>query len=69
MLLVADEPTGNLDSARSHEIMELLVGLNRDTGLTVAMVTHEADIAAYARRTLRFVDGQVEDDGLAEEAA
>ena len=69
MLLVADEPTGNLDSARSHEIMELLAGLNRDTGLTVAMVTHEADIAAYARRTLRFVDGRVEDDGLAEEAA
>jgi putative ABC transport system ATP-binding protein len=69
MLLVADEPTGNLDSARSHEIMELLTGLNRDTGLTVAMVTHEADIAAYARRTLRFVDGRVEDDGFAEEAA
>ncbi len=69
MLLVADEPTGNLDSARSHEIMELLVGLNRDTGLTVAMVTHEADIAAYAQRTLRFVDGRVEDHGLGEEAA
>jgi putative ABC transport system ATP-binding protein len=69
MLLVADEPTGNLDQARSHEIMELLTGLNRDTGLTVAMVTHEADIAAYARRTLRFVDGRVEDDGFAEEAA
>ena len=69
MLLVADEPTGNLDTARSHEIMELLTGLNRETGLTVAMVTHEADVAAYARRTLRFVDGQVEDDGLAEEAA
>jgi len=69
MLLVADEPTGNLDQARSHEIMELLSGLNRDTGLTIAMVTHEADIAAYARRTLRFVDGRVEDDGLAEEAA
>jgi putative ABC transport system ATP-binding protein len=69
ILLVADEPTGNLDSARSHEIMELLTGLNRDTGLTVAMVTHEADIAAYARRTLRFIDGRVEDDGLTEEAA
>jgi len=69
MLLVADEPTGNLDQARSHEIMELLSGLNRDTDLTIAMVTHEADIAAYARRTLRFVDGRVEDDGLAEEAA
>src|SRR5690606_1120570 len=56
-LLVADEPTGNLDTARSHEIMELLTALNRDSGLTVLMVTHEADIAAYAERNVAFLDG------------
>lgn len=69
MLLVADEPTGNLDTARSHEIMELLAGLNRDTGLTITMVTHEADIAAYAHRTLRFVDGRIDDDSFGARAA
>ena len=47
-LLVADEPTGNLDTARSHEIMDLLSRLNEELGLTIVMVTHEADIAAYA---------------------
>ena len=51
-LLVADEPTGNLDTARSHEIMELLTRLNRELGLTIVMVTHEADVAAYAERTI-----------------
>ncbi|HEY4191548.1 MAG TPA: ABC transporter ATP-binding protein [Mesorhizobium sp.] len=61
-LLVADEPTGNLDTARSHEIMELLTRLNTELGLTVVMVTHEADIAAYARRTIRFLDGHVASD-------
>ncbi|MGE0499321.1 MAG: ABC transporter ATP-binding protein [Rhizobiaceae bacterium] len=61
-LLVADEPTGNLDTARSHEIMDLLVGLNEESGLTVVMVTHEADIAAYAQRTVGFLDGNVESD-------
>ncbi len=61
-LLVADEPTGNLDTARSHEIMELLTGLNSELGLTVVMVTHEADIAAYAQRTIRFLDGHVASD-------
>ena len=61
-LLVADEPTGNLDTARSHEIMELLTGLNSELGLTVVMVTHEADIAAYAERTIRFLDGHVASD-------
>src|SRR5690606_19376300 len=59
-LLVADEPTGNLDTARTHEIMDLITGLNRELGLTVVMVTHEADVAAYARRTVRFLDGHVE---------
>lgn len=68
-LLVADEPTGNLDTARSHEIMDLLTGLNRDLGLTIAMVTHESDIADYAERTIRFLDGHIEADSHAIEAA
>jgi putative ABC transport system ATP-binding protein len=68
-LLVADEPTGNLDTARSHEIMDLLTGLNRDLDLTVVMVTHESDIAAYADRTVRFLDGHVESDTPNAEAA
>ena len=61
-LLVADEPTGNLDTARSHEIMELLTQLNRELGLTIVMVTHEADVAAYAERTIRFLDGHIASD-------
>ncbi|KQZ19118.1 macrolide ABC transporter ATP-binding protein [Mesorhizobium sp. Root552] len=61
-LLVADEPTGNLDTARSHEIMELLTHLNTDLGLTIVMVTHEADVAAYAQRTIGFLDGHVASD-------
>ena len=61
-VLFADEPTGNLDTARSVEIMELLVGFNRKRGITVLMVTHERDMAAYASRTIRFRDGHVESD-------
>ena len=61
-LLVADEPTGNLDTARTHEIMELLTKLNKELGLTITMVTHEADVAEYAKRTIRFVDGRVASD-------
>lgn len=61
-VLLADEPTGNLDSKRGHEIMDLLVGMNREHGITILMVTHEPDIAAYARRIVHFVDGQVESD-------
>jgi putative ABC transport system ATP-binding protein len=61
-VLFADEPTGNLDTARSREIMELLTGLNRDRGITIVMVTHEPDMAAYAKRIVRFVDGRVETD-------
>ncbi len=58
-VLLADEPTGNLDSARSREIMELLTQLNRDCGLTIVMVTHEPDMAAYARRNMHFLDGTI----------
>lgn len=61
-VLLADEPTGNLDTQRSYEIMELLWRLNVDQGITVLMVTHEADMAAYARRIVRFVDGVVASD-------
>ncbi|TJY62253.1 ABC transporter ATP-binding protein [Sinimarinibacterium sp. CAU 1509] len=61
-VLLADEPTGNLDSARSQEIMDLLTGFNRDQGITIVMVTHENDIADYAQRTVRFVDGHVASD-------
>jgi len=67
MLLVADEPTGNLDTQRSHEIMALLQDLNRGRGLSIVMVTHEADVAAFAGRTIRFLDGHIADD--AREAA
>ncbi|MBL8436625.1 MAG: ABC transporter ATP-binding protein [Zoogloeaceae bacterium] len=59
-LLLADEPTGNLDTARSHEIMELLATLNREQGITVLMVTHEPDMAEYAHRVVHFKDGLVE---------
>jgi putative ABC transport system ATP-binding protein len=61
-VLFADEPTGNLDTARSVEIMELLVRFNRERGLTVLLVTHEADMAAYASRAIHFRDGHVESD-------
>ena len=61
-VLLADEPTGNLDTQRSREIMELLWHLNVDKGITVLMVTHEIDMAAYARRMVRFVDGLVASD-------
>ncbi len=68
-LLVADEPTGNLDTARSHEIMDLLTRLNEEHGLTIVMVTHEADIATYAGRTIAFRDGHVASDTIKLEAA
>jgi putative ABC transport system ATP-binding protein len=60
IVLLADEPTGNLDSARSLEIMDLLSALNRDQGITVIMVTHESDMAAYAKRIVRFKDGLID---------
>lgn len=61
-VLLADEPTGNLDSHRSHEIMELLSGMNRAHGQTIIMVTHEPDIAAHASRVVHFLDGRVAQD-------
>ena len=61
-VLLADEPTGNLDTQRSREIMDLLAALNRERGITVLMVTHESEMAQYARRTVRFVDGRVSED-------
>ncbi len=68
LVLLADEPTGNLDSTRSHEIMELLAALNREQGITVIMVTHEPDMACYARRIVHFVDGMVARDEIRESA-
>jgi putative ABC transport system ATP-binding protein len=59
-VLLADEPTGNLDSQRSVEIMELLTGLNREAGITVLMVTHEPEMAAFARTIIHFKDGLVD---------
>jgi len=63
-VLLADEPTGNLDTARSHEIMELITRFNRERGLTVLMVTHEKDMAAYARRQIHFLDGLIVPDAV-----
>jgi putative ABC transport system ATP-binding protein len=65
-ILFADEPTGNLDSARSREVMELLTNFNRDRGITIVMVTHEPDMASYAKRTIRFLDGLIAADGKEE---
>ncbi len=61
-LILADEPTGNLDTVRKDEIMQLLVGLNRDRGITIVMVTHEPEMAAYTTRAIHFRDGVVERD-------
>jgi putative ABC transport system ATP-binding protein len=61
-VLLADEPTGNLDTARSREIMELLNSLNINHGITIIMITHELDMAAYAKRIIHFRDGLVETD-------
>ena len=61
-VLLADEPTGNLDSQTSAEIMALITRLNVEQGITVLMVTHEPDVAAHARRIVRFVDGRIDSD-------
>ena len=59
-VILADEPTGNLDTARSKEVMELLTEFNRKRGLTIIMVTHEPDMAAYASRRIHFLDGLID---------
>ena len=68
-VIFADEPTGNLDSARSHEIMKLLVELNRTRNITIVLVTHEEDIAAYAHRQIRFRDGHIASDAATSKGA
>jgi putative ABC transport system ATP-binding protein len=62
-VLLADEPTGNLDTARSLEIMELLARFNTEQGITIVMVTHEAEMAAFAREVVHFLDGRVDGGG------
>jgi putative ABC transport system ATP-binding protein len=61
-VLLADEPTGNLDSVRSKEIMDLLTTFNQKHGITIVMVTHDPDIAVHAKRTIRFLDGVIESE-------
>ena len=61
-ILMADEPTGNLDTKTSIEIMELLVQLNKNSGTTIILVTHESDIAAFSKRIIHFLDGHVISD-------
>ena len=61
-VIFADEPTGNLDSARSQELMQLLTSLNDERGITIVLVTHAEDIAAYAKRHVRFFDGHISSD-------
>lgn len=61
-IILADEPTGNLDTRTSNEIMELFVRLNRESLITVVLVTHESDIAAFSKRIIRFLDGHIVSD-------
>ena len=68
-IIFADEPTGNLDSETSRQVMDLFSQLNREEGITLVLVTHEADIAAYARRRIRFQDGRVVEDVAQAEVA
>jgi len=68
-LLLADEPTGNLDTKTSADIMDLVTSLNREQKMAIVMVTHETDIAAYAPRLIRFVDGRIESDRRTAEAS
>jgi putative ABC transport system ATP-binding protein len=68
-VLLADEPTGNLDTAHGREIMDLLTTFSHELGITVVMVTHEQDMAVYANRVVRFVDGLVVPDSRAGRAA
>jgi putative ABC transport system ATP-binding protein len=68
-LLLADEPTGNLDTHTSQEIMALFTELNQRDGITIVLVTHESDIAAYAQRLVRLSDGRIVYDGPVKHAA
>jgi putative ABC transport system ATP-binding protein len=61
-IILADEPTGNLDTKTSAEIMDFFVKLNAESGITIILITHEADIAAYSRRMIRFLDGRIVSD-------
>ncbi|MBI5375343.1 MAG: ABC transporter ATP-binding protein [Candidatus Schekmanbacteria bacterium] len=61
-LILADEPTGNLDTKTSREIMDIFTKLNTEKGITIIMVTHEADIAAYSKRRISFMDGMIIND-------
>ncbi len=69
VVLLADEPTGNLDSTRSKEIMDILTSFNQDLGITIVMVTHEPDMAIYANRTVQFKDGLLHTDHVHKEEA
>ena len=68
-LILADEPTGNLDTATSRDIMGVFSTLNRDEGITILLVTHELDVARYAHRLVKLVDGKIAFDGPMHEAA
>jgi len=68
-LILADEPTGNLDTQTSREIMDIFTRLNEEEGITIILVTHEPDIAQYAKRLVRFVDGKIVHDGGVEAAS
>ncbi|MEW6068152.1 MAG: ABC transporter ATP-binding protein [Nitrospirota bacterium] len=63
-LILADEPTGNLDSKTANEIMDLFVRLNRESNITIILITHESDIAAHCKRMIRFLDGKIINDEL-----
>jgi predicted ABC-type transport system involved in lysophospholipase L1 biosynthesis ATPase subunit len=64
-LLFADEPTGNLDSNTSEEVLEMFKQLNREDGITIVLVTHDSEVARHARRTIRIRDGVIEDEAPA----
>ena len=68
-VVFADEPTGNLDTSRTHEIMKLLRNLNDESGITIVLVTHEEEVAAYSKRQIRFRDGRISSDMPTQERA